>query len=217
VFLDMHCHSTASDDARSTVEQYLKWIQVLRKRGNQLDGIVLTEHRKFDNDTDYSELSRQYDVLILKGSELDTNCGHFLVYGVTQHLLRKFDFADVRIDAHKLVQEARRTGAIALPAHPGRANIGIANYLQRGDITLDDIPIVELLNGGSRPGENEAAAELVRAHTLLGTGGSDAHFSSAVGTCLTKFSTTISTAEELVGTLLEGKFRAMRIEETQNT
>ncbi len=56
------------------------------KRGHTVDGIVLTEHRKFDFDKDYSELASQYNVVVLKGSELDTRYGHFLVYGVTQAL-----------------------------------------------------------------------------------------------------------------------------------
>ena len=81
MYLDLHSHSVSSDDSRATVEQYLKWIQVLRKRGHTVDGIVLTEHRKFDFDKDYSTLASQYDVLVLKGSELDTLYGHFLVYG----------------------------------------------------------------------------------------------------------------------------------------
>ncbi|HLF05459.1 MAG TPA: hypothetical protein VI855_09620, partial [Dehalococcoidia bacterium] len=72
MYLDLHSHSVSSDDSRATVEQYLKWIQVLRKRGHTVDGIVLTEHRKFDYDKDYSTLAAQYGVLVLKGSELDT-------------------------------------------------------------------------------------------------------------------------------------------------
>ena len=85
MYLDMHSHSVSSDDSRATVEQYVKWIQVLRKRGHTIDGIVLTEHRKFDIDKDYSDLAAQYNVLVLKGSELDTRFGHFLVYGVRAH------------------------------------------------------------------------------------------------------------------------------------
>ena len=59
--LDLHCHSVSSDDSRATVEQYLKWIVSLRKKGYIVDGIVLTEHRKFDIDLDYTELSDKYD------------------------------------------------------------------------------------------------------------------------------------------------------------
>ena len=92
MYLDLHSHSVSSDDSRATVEQYLKWIQVLRKRGHTVDGIVLTEHRKFDFDFDYSALAGQYEVLVLKGSELDTRYGHFLVYGVTEALTRDIDF-----------------------------------------------------------------------------------------------------------------------------
>ena len=54
MFLDLHSHSVSSDDSRATVEQYLKWIQVLRKREYTVDGFVLTEHRKFDSHLDYS-------------------------------------------------------------------------------------------------------------------------------------------------------------------
>ena len=38
----MHVHSKRSDDAGGTVEGYLKWISVIRKKGYQVDGIVLT-------------------------------------------------------------------------------------------------------------------------------------------------------------------------------
>ena len=66
MYFDLHCHSVSSDDSRATVEQYLKWIQVLRKRGYTVDGIVLTEHRKFDFDKDYSQLADDYGVIVLK-------------------------------------------------------------------------------------------------------------------------------------------------------
>ena len=72
MLLDLHTHSLSSDDSRASVEQYVKWVGVLRRRGVRMDGFVLTEHRKFDFDEDYSVLARDGDVVILKGSELDT-------------------------------------------------------------------------------------------------------------------------------------------------
>jgi len=90
------------------VEQYVKWVQVLRKRGYIVDGIVLTEHRKFDYDKDYSALAEQNGLLILKGAELDTRFGHVLVYGVSEGLTRDIDFSDVRMDARELNQAARQ-------------------------------------------------------------------------------------------------------------
>ena len=189
MYLDLHSHSVSSDDSRATVEQYVKWVHVLRsKRGYTIDGFVLTEHRKFDFDKDYSQLAAEYDVLIMKASELDTRYGHVLVYGVTEGLAKDIDLGDVKMDARELMKAARHHGAIAVPAHPGRFGIGLVDYMEQGE-TFPDLQIVERVNGGSRAGENERADTLCREHNYLGTGGSDAHLASHLGSCVTSFPT----------------------------
>jgi predicted metal-dependent phosphoesterase TrpH len=215
MYLDLHCHSVSSDDSRATVEQYLKWIQVLRKRGYTVDGIVLTEHRKFDFDKDYSHLAGQYGVTVLKGSELDTRHGHFLVYGVTEALAREIDFANVRMDSRELMKAARHHNALAIPAHPGRFGIGLVDYLEQGEV-FEDVHIVERLNGGSRPGENERAAELCQQKGYLGTGASDAHLASHICTCVTHFQASIHQEQELVEALFSGEFQPVWLEDTRN-
>ena len=213
MLLDLHSHSVSSDDSRATVEQYLKWIQVLRRRGFTVDGIVLTEHRKFDFDLDYSALAGQYGVIVMKGAELDTRFGHFLVYGVSEGLAKDMDFSDVRMDARELMKAARQHGAIAIPAHPGRAGIGLVNYIQQGE-EFEDLTIVERLNGGSRPGENELAVDLCDKGGYAGIGGSDAHLASHIATCLTRFPGGISNESQLVEALQAGDFRPVRLEDT---
>ena len=213
MFVDMHCHSVSSDDSRATVEGYLKWIQVLRKRGHRVDAIVLTEHRKFDNDLDYSTLGDQYGVLVMKGSELDTACGHFLVYGVNQRLQDAIDFANVRMDPLELMEAASASGAITIPAHPGRAGIGLCEFIEQGQ-TFNGLSIVETHNGGSRRGENERAQELAQTGGLMGIGGSDAHLVSNIATCLTSFPKQIANERELVEAIMEGKFSPVRLEDT---
>mgnify|MGYP001221830343 FL=1 len=215
MYLDMHSHSVSSDDSRATVEQYLKWIQVLRKRGHVVDGIVLTEHRKFDYDKDYSALANQYDVVVLKGSELDTRYGHVLVYGVTEPLTKDIDFGNVAMDTRELLKAARQHGAYAVPAHPGRFGIGLTEYIQQGE-TFDDVHIVERLNGGSRKGENERAWELCDDKGYLGVGGSDAHLTSHICTCLTRFDAKISNEADLVEALLSEQFQPVWLEDTTN-
>jgi len=215
VYLDMHSHSVSSDDSRATVEQYLKWIQVLRKRGHVVDGIVLTEHRKFDYDKDYAALANQYDVVVLKGSELDTRYGHVLVYGVTEPLTKDIDFGNVAMDTRELLKAARQHGAYAVPAHPGRFGIGLTEYIQQGEI-FDDVHIVERLNGGSRKGENERAWELCDDKGYLGVGGSDAHLTSHICTCLTRFEAKISNEADLVEALLSEQFQPVWLEDTTN-
>ena len=213
MYLDLHCHSISSDDSRATVEQYLKWVTSLRKRGHHLDGLVLTEHRKFDREADYSTLSQQYDILVLKGSELDTAQGHFLVFGVNERLLAEVDFGNIRMDGMELVRVAHDTGAIAVPAHPGRVGIGLVNFLNDG-VDMSRVRVVEGLNGSARSGENERAEELVRAFGLATTGGSDAHFVSAIGICLTEFFEPVRRQEELVAQLHAGSFRPVRLQAT---
>ena len=215
MYIDLHCHSVSSDDSRATVEGYLKWIQVLRNRGHNVDAIVLTEHRKFDADADYSSLGRQYGVVVLRGSELDTAYGHFLVYGVTEGLQRAIDFSNVRMDPLQLMQEARAHGALAIPAHPGRAGIGLCGFIDQG-IAFDDVHIVETLNGGSRRGENERAQELARAQGYKGIGGSDAHLVSNIATCITSFRHPVRNEQALVEALLSGEFAPIWLEETRN-
>lgn len=215
MYLDMHSHSVSSDDSRATVEQYLKWIQVLRKRGHVVDGIVLTEHRKFDYDKDYSALANQYDVVVLKGSELDTRYGHVLVYGVTEPLTKDIDFGNVAMDTRELLKAARQHGAYAVPAHPGRFGIGLTEYIQQGE-TFDDVHIVERLNGGSRKGENERAWELCDDKGYLGVGGSDAHLTSHICTCLTRFAAKIINEADLVEALISEQFQPVWLEDTTN-
>lgn len=214
MFLDLHTHSVSSDDSRATVEQYVKWVGVLRRRGYRLDGFVLTEHRRFDFDKDYSALARDGGVAILKGSELDTNLGHFLVYGVTEELTRRVDFSNVGMDAVRLIRAAEECGAIAVPAHPGRFGIGLYEYIENG-VSPGMIRVVERLNGGNRSGEQERADELVAKYGFLGTGGSDAHLVSAIGACMTDFDRPVNTERDLVRELKAGRFRAVRLEDTK--
>ena len=214
MFIDLHTHSVSSDDSRATVEQYVKWVGVLRRKGYRMDGFVLTEHRKFDFDKDYTELAKANDVLVLKGSELDTNCGHFLVYGVTAELTSQIDFGNVQMDAAELVKTAEACGAIAVPAHPGRFGIGFCEYV--GDVVgFEGLRVVERLNGSNRPGEQERADELIDERGYLGTGGSDAHVVSAIGSCLTEFDGEVRSEADIVKLLRAGAFRAVRLDDAK--
>ena len=214
MFIDLHTHSVSSDDSRATVEQYVKWTGVLRRKGYRMDGFVLTEHRKFDFDKDYSALADANDVLVLKGSELDTNCGHFLVYGVNEALAKRIDFGNVHLDAVELVQAAEECGAIAFPAHPGRFGIGFCEYVDVVD-GFDGVRVVEHLNGSNRPGEQERADELMESRGYAGTGGSDAHVVSAIGSCMTQFDGDVRSESDIVELLRAGAFRAVRLDDTK--
>ena len=113
------------------------------------------------------------------------------------------------------MKAARQHDAIALPAHPGRFGIGLTDCIAQGE-TFDDISIVERLNGGSRPGENERADELCESHSLLGIGGSDAHLTSHIATCMTEFKAIIKKESDLVEALLSNEFQPVWLADTSN-
>ena len=203
--LDLHLHSEASDDSRAPVEAYLKWLA--RKRDERpLEGLVLTEHRQFNTAGDYRDLEDKYGMLILKASEVETEYGHVLVYGVNDDILKRYDFKNVRLPAQELITEVARMGGIAMPCHPGRPTIGLIEHYQSKP-PLEGVTGVEALNGGSKKGENERVAELIEQYGYHAFGGSDSHLVSFVGLCATEFDRDISTIEDLVDALRVGGYR----------
>ena len=206
MIIDLHAHSDASEDSRAPLETYLKWLQ--RKRDLlPIDGIVLTEHRQWDAHADYRALEDQYGILILRGAEVETDYGHVLLYGVTDEMTRRFDFADVRLPAQEVISEVARMGGVAAPCHPGRPTIGLCEHYAAGKPPLEGVVAVEALNGGSRKGENERVHELIERYGYGAFGGSDAHLVSLIGICATEFEEDIRTVDDLVAALQRRRYR----------
>jgi predicted metal-dependent phosphoesterase TrpH len=205
MILDLHLHSERSDDSRAPVEAYLKILQ--RKREERpLDGIVLTEHRQFDPNRDFRPLEDRYGILILNAAEIETDYGHVLVYGVNEAIVRRFDFANVRLPAQEVIAEVARLGGIAVPCHPGRPNIGLCSHYETKPM-LEGVAAVEALNGGSKRGEDARVADLMATHGYAGFGGSDSHLVSFVGVCATEFERDVRSIDDLVRELAAGRCR----------
>lgn len=203
--LDLHSHSEASEDSRAPVEAYLNWIK-LRRKELPLDGIVLTEHRQWNgDDVDYRALEDKYGIMVLKAAEVETDYGHVLVFGVNRDMTARFDFANIHLPAQELIDEVDRMGGIAVPCHPGRPNVGLFEHYQRKP-ALENVIAVEMLNGGSRKGENERSEELIHKFGYKATGGSDSHLVSLIGLCATRFDATVKTIEDLVRELKHGNY-----------
>lgn len=204
MILDLHTHSVRSDDGRAKVDNYCQWI---RKKELPLDGFVLTEHRQYDDTSDYRDLEDQYGLLILKASEVETDYGHVLVFGVNEELTHAFDFARVDNPIGGVLEAARRCGAVAAPCHPGRPNVGLfAHYERKG--AVEGVDLVEIYNGGSRPGEDEMSETEAARFGYRGFGGSDSHIVSRIGYAATEFDDPIHSIEDLVSALQAGRCRA---------
>jgi len=210
VILDLHTHSIKSDDGRAKVQNYCQWI---RSRELPLDGFVLTEHRQFDLESDYSELAKSSGLTILKGAEVETEYGHVLVFGVTEPLMREFDFSDIHLPLAKVIEACEQHNAVPVPCHPGRKRVGMCAHLDEFGIP-QGVKIVEVYNGGSRDQEDATAQAMADAQGYLGLGGSDAHIVSHVGRCATRFPQAISSEAELVEALKAGEFEAVTFRES---
>jgi hypothetical protein len=207
LLLDLHTHSIKSDDGRAKVQNYCQWI---RTREMPLDGFVLTEHRQFDFESDYTDLGKEFDITILKGSEVETEYGHVLVFGVTEALTAEFDFGTIGLKLADVITACEAHGAMPVPCHPGRTRVGMCAHLDTYGVP-EGVKIVEIFNGGSRDNEDEIANEMAQNQGYLGIGGSDAHIVSHVGKCATRFPNPIHTEQELVDALRSGEFEAVNL------
>jgi predicted metal-dependent phosphoesterase TrpH len=213
MILDLHNHSVASDDGRARVENYCQWI---RKREIPLDGFVLTEHRQFDDAGSYAKLAEEYGLQILKASEVETDYGHVLVFGVNEAMRAAFDFARIDLPLRTVLREAERCGGIAVPCHPGRPRVGMcAHFETKGPV--EGIRVIETRNGGSRAREDEAALRLAETCGYRGIGGSDAHIVSHIGRCVTRFPAPVRGVGELVEALRSGEFEAISWKSTSTS
>ena len=116
MLLDLHTHSIKSDDGRAKVENYCQWIKA---KELPLDGFVLTEHRQFDDESDYSALAEKFGLCILKASEVETEYGHVLVYGVTPELQKAFDFASTHLELAVVLSESKKAWGDGCSMSPG--------------------------------------------------------------------------------------------------
>jgi len=213
MILDLHTHSIKSDDGRAKVENYCKWI---RKKELHLDGFVLTEHRQFDDESDYRHLEDEYGLTILKASEVETDYGHVLVFGVNEDLVNSFDFANVRNPIGMVLEAADRCGAFAAPCHPGRKRVGLfSHYDEKG--VVDGVHTVEVFNGGSIPGEDELSVRRASEFGYRAFGGSDSHVVSRIGYCATDFAEArIETIDDLVSELAGGDYSPVSFRPTDD-
>ena len=207
MIIDLRAHSIKSDDGRAKVQNYCQWIKA---KDIAIDGFVLTEHRQFDDESDYSALGEKYGLTILKGAEVETEYGHVLVFGVTPELQQAFDFANINLALADVIAACNAHGAIAAPCHPGRKRVGMAAHLEEFGAP-EGVRVVEVFNGGSRDDEDGISHRMADDLGYHGIGGSDAHIVSHIGRCATQFDQPVKDERELVAALKSGAFKAIKL------
>jgi len=193
MLIDMHVHS---DVSRCSVLSVADILDNARKVG--LDGVCITDH---DTTAVLSQIDEGFQsdgLLVLVGMEYTTPQGDFLVHGPVESL-------KPGMPAPLLMATVRELGGAVVAAHPFRSwrptDVSV--------ITPFACTAVEVENGRNNSFENTQACAFARKQTMSGVAGSDAHRLEELGQRPTRFTTSISSREELVAALNDGQFELL--------
>lgn len=201
--IDLHVHtSPASPCSVASVEAH---IEEARRIG--LDGICLTDHNFVWEQGVVEALRQKHGFLVLGGSEITTDQGDVLVFGLAQSIR-----GIIRIE--ELRTMVRETGGYMIAAHPfrgfltfGVGKLGLTAERAMGRPLFKYVDAVEVLNARVTEKENGLAAEVAAGLGIPGTGGSDSHEISETGIYATRFPASITNEGELVEALKSGEGR----------
>jgi predicted metal-dependent phosphoesterase TrpH len=197
MLIDLHVHTFASGDAMAAPEDIID-----RALAIGLDGICVVEHDSYEASATAAEFGEASGLVVLRGVEVATDVGHVLLYGVTDDGWREVA-RDGVVAAQALVEYARNSGAVAVPAHPFRLD---PTSMGEALSSIAGLFAVEGFNGLAMRSENAAACEFAVRYGLHITGGSDAHMPGHIGRCVTSFERRVETEAELAAELKAGRF-----------
>ncbi|MCY4367534.1 MAG: PHP domain-containing protein [Chloroflexi bacterium] len=206
MLIDLHTHSyPKSDDSFVSADDLID-----RAKALGLDGICLTEHDEFWPHDEVKALSKRHEFLVLPGSEINTDAGHILVFGLKEYVfgLHKPGFLRQRVNLAGGVMIAAHPYRRRYLSDPGKDPDARAEMLQRA--LADDFFLmcdaIEGRNGRGREDENNFSKDLGNAFVLQSTGGSDAHRIHQLGTVATRFENRIESLDDLVREIKQGRF-----------
>ena len=206
MIIDLHTHTNPwSDDSYLTADDI---IENARKVG--IDGICITEHDWFWEDDEIERVCQKHQFLVIPGVEITCEEGHFLVFGI-----KKYIFGMHR--AKFLKEVVDREGAAMVLAHPYRRQFKIDDYPEAPGyfpqvVKACENPIflmadaVEIQNSRGSEQENRFSKDVCRRLNLKGTGSSDAHKLSNLGTYATYFEGKINRVQDLITELKTGRY-----------
>ncbi len=207
MLIDLHTHSyPKSDDSFVGVDDLID-----RAKSLGLDGICLTDHDEFWGAAAVGELSQRHDFLVLPGSEVNTDAGHVLVFGLDKYVfgLHKPAFLRRSVDCCRGVMIAAHPYRRRFLADPGRQPQARAEMLERA--ISDDFFLlcdaIEGVNGRGLPSENAFSRDLGAALNLKSTGGSDAHRWEQLGAAATRFERPVRCLADLIREIKGGRFQ----------
>ena len=195
--IDLHCHSTFSQD------NHLEPQDVIRRASQLgLDGVCFTEHHSFESSSLVERTDRPKGFLVLRGVEVSTDAGHLLVYGVKDDSWNRWGRNNY-LNLAKVVESVHALGGICVPAHPFRGWESLGEKIY----SVESLDAIETHNGVNGLLQNGLAIEAALKLGLPSTGGSDCHYLNQVGRAYTEFDNTISSLGDMINEIRAWKCR----------
>lgn len=192
--VDLHLHTAASPDGRSSLEGIAK-----AAKAAGLDAIAVTDH-----DLCTPVPAALEGVLLISGCEVSTAAGHitglFLERPLPLEALGRLPAPEAAVEA------IREAGGLAVLAHPYQRP-GAAP--EQFTFPLDAVEAVNARACFKVPEANEKAAALAQKRGLPAVGGSDAHDAAEVGNAYTELEAEALAVSALREALAAGRSRAV--------
>lgn len=171
-----------------------------------LDAICFTEHHRIWPREDLERIETLAGIKVFGGTEITTDQGDILVFGISRAVVDVVPIADLR-------RHVAADGGYMIVAHPfrgfrlfglGQLGMDAANAAERPVFAYVDA--VEVSNGRLTDAENATARDVAEQLGLPGVAGSDAHRLDEIGHCVTVFDGEPKDEHELVEALHAGAF-----------
>lgn len=212
MLIDLHTHTQPLSHDSSLTPDAL--VEAAQRAG--LDGVCLTEHDFFWDHDSARQLARRHSFVIIPGIEVNTEDGHFLVFG-----LERYVYGMHR--TKELVSLVAAAGGAIVAAHPYRRQLpwellrgedprgspAWSAALERAvnNPAYRHVNAMEAHNGRGSERENAFAQEVCERLGLPSVAGSDAHEAADVALCATEFEMAVRGLDDLVQALRSGLFR----------
>ncbi len=208
MLIDLHNHTRLRSPSCSRLDPD-ELVTLAKGRG--VHGICITEHDDTWPKEELAALSARHNFLVLGGMEVNTEQGHFLVFGVP-----RYEYGMHRLEYLREVVEKHR--GVLIAAHPFRNTVykGGVHRAYSPDLTVEAgaqrpafrlCDALETLNGNRPDAENAFARKVAEALGKPQVGGSDAHLPAEVGRFATEFDDPIRSVADLVEAIRAGRCR----------
>ncbi len=194
--IDLHCHTLASYDCRTTLTQVLE-----RCEQTHINVLAVTDHNQIWGAVELQRMTEKHpDLRVIVGEEISTREGE-LIGLYLQHVI------PAGLTPDETVSEIHAQGGLVLLPHgfdPLKVHRLRAAALERIGAEID---IVETFNARiSRRSWNGVAEAWARARALPMSAGSDAHIGAHIGDAwVTAPQRPINSAADLLAALREGQ------------